>query len=325
MTPNPYLIGLDWGTSSLRAYLMGEGGSVMDTRSRPWGVRQLPAGGFEAALADIVAGWPALPLIAAGMVGSRGGWREAPYLPLPCGPRELGAALTRVARDAGQDLHIVSGLRHAGAADVMRGEETQIAGALALEPSLSDTAVLVLPGTHSKWVTLRDGAVVDFNTSMTGELFALLRSHSILGEGMQPPATEPDHAASQGERAAFRHGVQAILHSGNAGLTSRLFSVRPMLLSGQLSAAAAPAYLSGLLIGEEVRAALAAGRIGPAQTMHLIGEAALCARYRDAAECFDLKSSAPIESAAARGLWCIAESAGLVATTSPGFAAETGA
>ncbi len=318
MTPAPHLIGLDWGTSSLRAYLMAGGGTVLEARSRPWGIRQLPEGGFEAALADICSDWPHLPLIAAGMVGSRGGWREVPYLQLPCGAAELGAALTCVPRNDGPDLHIVPGLHHAGAPDVMRGEETQIVGALALEPALAGDAVLVLPGTHSKWVALRDGKVVDFSTCMTGELFALLRTHSILSEGMQQ---QP--GITSGEQAAFRHGVQAILGSGAAGLTSRLFAVRAMILGGQLSAAAAPGYLSGLLIGEEIRAALAAGRIHGATPIHLIGEASLCARYREAFACFDVPADAPIEGAAARGLWCIAERAGLVTAIAPTAVEDT--
>jgi 2-dehydro-3-deoxygalactonokinase len=316
--PMAHLIGLDWGTSRLRAYLLGDGGRLLDARSQPWGIRQLPEGGFNAALAKISAGWPAAPLIAAGMVGSRSGWREVPYVSLPGGRQKLAAALVSVTRSDGPDLYIVPGLRHAGIADVMRGEETQIVGAIELRSALADDAVLVLPGTHSKWATLGAGRVVDFTTYMTGELFALLRSHSILGEGAVEQPLPP-----QEEHAAFLNGVRAARESGAAGGLSRLFSTRALMLDGRLSAAAVPAYLSGLLIGEELRAALAAGRIGAGAPLHLVGDADLCARYREAAAAFDLDATEPIDGAAARGLWCIADAAGLIAAATPHETVET--
>jgi 2-dehydro-3-deoxygalactonokinase len=310
--PMARLIGLDWGTSQLRAYLMGDGGRLLDSRSRPWGIRQLPNGGFDAALAEISAGWPAAPLIAAGMVGSRSGWREVPYVNLPGGRQELAASLVSVTRNDGADLNIVPGLRHAGIADVMRGEETQIVGAIELRSALADDAVLVLPGTHSKWATLDAGRVADFTTYMTGELFALLRSHSILGEGAVEQPLPP-----QEEHVAFLNGVRAARESGAAGGLSHLFSTRALMLDGRLPAAAVPDYLSGLLIGEELRAALAAGRIGAGASLHLVGDAVLCARYRQAAAAFDLDATEPIDGAAARGLWCIADAARLIAAAAP--------
>lgn len=324
MTRTAQLVGLDWGTSSLRAYLMDRCGTVLEARSRPWGVRRLPDGGFEAALADIHAGWPPLPLIASGMIGSRRGWREVPYVELPCGEHELGTALTRVTRGDGPDLHIVPGLHDAKGPDVMRGEETQIMGALALDPALAGDAVLVLPGTHSKWVTVRDGKVVDFSTCMTGELFSVLRTHSILSEGLATESTiSQSGVRSQEEQSAFQCGVKAVLGSGGAGLTSRLFSLRALVLDGRLSLTAAPSYLSGLLISEELRSALAAERINKAKCLQLIGDPSLCECYREAAELFGLHASAPIVGAAARGLWHIADSAGLITSAARSTVKET--
>jgi 2-dehydro-3-deoxygalactonokinase len=308
MTPAPRLIGLDWGTTRLRAFLLGADGTVLDARAQPWGVRQLPEGGFAAALAAVADGWPRCPVLASGMVGSRSGWREAPYVDLPADVHAVAAALTRVRDAEGRDLAIVPGLRHAAAPDMLRGEETQVIGTLALRPELAAQATLLLPGTHSKWVTVRDGTVVDFATCMTGELYALLSRHSILaGAGTAVAGSSPPDRDN-----AFVRGVQAARDSGAAGALSRLFSVRALMLDNRLDASAVPDYLSGLLIGEELRGALAAGRADRATPLHMVGDAGLCARYRTAAACFSLQASAAVEGAAAQGLWRIALAAGLV-------------
>lgn len=298
------LIGLDWGTSSLRAYLFDDGGAVLDTRHRPHGVRALPEGGFDAALFDITGEWPRCPRLAAGMVGARGGWREMPYLDLPIDVRAVGASLGSVQAADGEPVHLVPGLRNARRPDVMRGEETQILGALASEPSLSTQATLLLPGTHSKWVSVGNGRIVDFCTAMTGELFAVLLHHSILGAGV----TDSGIA----DAAVFRRGVRNARDSGAAGALSRIFSIRASMLSGTLESRDIPAYLSGLLIGEEVRAVIAAGEFALSTPVRLIGEPALCARYRDALEEFEIEAAVSDGDAAAHGLWRIATSAGLV-------------
>ena len=296
------LIGLDWGTSSLRAYWLQDG-VIRQSRSRPWGIRHLPAGGFEAAVTHIIAGWPSLPRLACGMVGSRSGWREVPYLDLPVDPALLGASLQSVQAADGRDLHIVPGLRNPRGPDVMRGEETQLVGAVTMHPSLGARSTVILPGTHSKWVSIRDGAVVDFCTMMTGELFSVLRQHSILGA---------DTGDTHEDADAFARGVVAARDSGAAGALSRLFSARALMLDGELKASAVPDYLSGLLLGEEFRACLATGRFDHDERIYLIGDSALCARYRAASTHFAIELTEPLTDAAAYGLWQVACHAGLV-------------
>lgn len=296
------LIGLDWGTSSLRAFRIDDA-RASATRERPWGIRCLPEGGFDAALADLVAGWPDDPLIACGMVGSRQGWTEAAYLETPARAEALAQHLARVTTADGRVLHIVPGLHHRRGPDVMRGEETQLVGALAGASGACTGSTFILPGTHSKWVAVRDAAVVDFATMMTGELFALLCKHSILGAGMDTGGEEA---------AAFERGVREARDSAGEGGFSRLFSTRSRLLEGDLSPAGSAEYLSGLLVGEEFRAMLSSRRFDTADAVHMIGAEALCARYRRAATLFDIEIAPPVGPAAAHGLWHIACLAGLV-------------
>lgn len=300
-----WLIGLDWGTSSLRAMLFDGEGNVHEARQRSWGIRHLPEGGFDAAFSAICSSWPTCPTLAAGMVGSRQGWCEAPYVDTPADIRTIAAHLVTVKSQDGRDIHIVPGVRDAGAPDVMRGEETQLIGALDLHPELRSGARLVLPGTHSKWVDLRDARIAGFATMMTGELYAVLLKHSILGAHMSDAPTTERFDDS------FDDGVRAARASGSAGALTRIFSARALMLESRLSAAAVPDYLSGLLIGEEWRAALAAGWINADSVSVLIGDEALCRRYRRAAALFDLPDPAWIADAAARGLWRIAQAAGL--------------
>lgn len=302
------LIALDWGTSSLRAMLMDADGKVLETRSKPWGIRQLPEGGFPGALDAVTDGWPALPRIASGMVGSRGGWREAAYLDLPAGGEQLARALGR-----GDGLPIVPGLRNARGPDVMRGEETQIVGLMAQHEAAADATVL-LPGTHSKWVSLRQGKVVDFCTLMTGELYALLRQHSILGADI-----EAGTATNDGD--AFREGVRQARDSGAAGVFSRLFATRARMLDGALRPASIPDYLSGLLIGEEFRSMQADQRMRTDRPLWLIGDSALCMRYRLAAAEFSIGLAPAVDDTAAAGLWWLASTAGLLDSTTSHSAA----
>ncbi len=307
------LIGLDWGTSSLRAYLFGANGSVLDARHRPYGIRSLPGGGFDAALAEIVQGWPRCPRLAAGMVGARGGWREVPYVELPLEADAIGASLHSLMAADGEPVHLVPGLRNPRRPDVMRGEETQILGALALHPALGGHATLAMPGTHSKWVSLRGARIVDFQTLMTGELFAVLTEHSILGA---PLKGEGALGAAQAE--AFDRGVRLALDSGGAGGISRLFSIRASMLSAALAVEDIADTLSGLLIGEEARSVVADGAFDLSAPVHLIGEEALCARYCRALQAFSIEARVIAQDVAAHGLWRIGTAAGLVAARAAG-------
>lgn len=297
------LIGLDWGTSSLRACKLDAAGRVEETRRRPWGIRQLPEGGFDAALAQITEGWPStLPRLACGMIGSRGGWREMPYVDLVADARRIAANIGHVRTGSGDMLYLVPGLRDSHGPDLMRGEETQLIGALSLHPELAGQSTWILPGTHSKWVSVRDGGIAVFRTFMTGELFAVLRAHSILGQG----------DATSRDEDAFARGVSAARESGATGAFSHLFSARALMLDGALPPESVSDYLSGLLIGEELRAALAGNLAAPGATLHVIGESELYRRYHSAAAPFGIELAPPLQHAAAHGLWTLAVQAGLI-------------
>ena len=201
----PRLLALDWGTSVLRAYLLGDDGAVLEERRKPWGIMRLPEGGFVGALQGIAGDWraaaPGLSTIACGMVGSVQGLCEAPYARCPAGGEALASALLAVDVVAGWRMHIVPGVRRDGERpDVMRGEETQVMGVLARAPQFASRATLVMPGTHSKWVQVQEGRIVDFQTYMTGELFAVLSEHSILGR--------PGALGAQGRRRASGRSVR---------------------------------------------------------------------------------------------------------------------
>jgi 2-dehydro-3-deoxygalactonokinase len=304
MNPDPgaqreaRLIALDWGTTSLRAYLLGDGGKVLERRAEPLGILNVPDRDFAGVLAAITGPWrgehPELPTIASGMIGSAQGWIEAPYVGVPA---DLPAVARGIVSVPGSRLAVVPGVAQRGAwPDVMRGEETQIFGALAERPELGRLATLVMPGTHSKWVRVAEGGIARFTTYMTGELFAVLRAHSILGRlaaGTSPPSDEAG--------AAFQRGVR---HAAGAaeGLAALLFTARSGVLVGDLPAADSLEYLSGLLIGDEVRTGLAGGERPDA----IIGEPSLCARYAAALAEFGVHDVAVLGDAAPAGLWSIA-------------------
>jgi 2-dehydro-3-deoxygalactonokinase len=278
-------VGADWGSTHLRLFLVGDDGRVLATHASNAGASVLTGGApaFEQALETGAGDWLRerrdLPVIACGMVGSAHGWREVPYATCPARADDLASGTVSLATSTGAVVHLVPGLRHAplrGAPDVMRGEETQIVGALREHPRLAPRATLVLPGTHSKWVRVEEGAVTHFATHLTGELFALLRGHSVLGR-LMPPATGGEAFRAD----PFIAGVRAARIAGVGELGHLLFSVRTLGLGGQLASADAPDYLSGLLIGSEVVAGLnaRARQGGGGAPLALAGEPALCARY----------------------------------------------
>ncbi|MES2914067.1 MAG: 2-dehydro-3-deoxygalactonokinase [Pseudomonadota bacterium] len=244
-TVRPAWIAVDWGTSNLRAWAMGADGSVLAEASSEDGMGKLTREGFEPALLRLVGPWLAgkPPVVACGMVGSRQGWCEAPYRTVPCTPLDMAAQVEAPTTDPRLRVSIAPGLKQTQPADVMRGEETQIAGALQLMPGYD--GVLCLPGTHSKWVHVSAGEVVSFQTFMTGEMFALLSEASVLRHGMQGGGWDD---------AAFDAAVRDAL-SRPERLAARLFSLRAEGLIAGLTAAAARARLSGLLIGTELAAA----------------------------------------------------------------------
>jgi 2-dehydro-3-deoxygalactonokinase len=302
------LIAIDWGTSTARAFRLDAAGRILDQTSAPLGVQKVAAGAFPEALGALRGGAVEdIPLLACGMIGSRQGWIEAPYRECPADLAAIATALTPV---PGTRLAIVPGLicRDAdGVPDVMRGEETQILGVLEQE-ALSPAArrMIVLPGTHSKWARVGAHGIEAFATFLTGELYAVLREHSILGR----LAT----AGGEGGGVAFARGVQTSLRA-EATLSHDLFSARTLALTGALAPEGVADYLSGLLLGAEVAAARRwaerHGAEGDAVT--LVGDAALCERYRQALHSAGIKAAPGPADAAARGMWRIARHAGMLA------------
>lgn len=297
------LIGMDWGVSALRAWRIGSDGRVLDARRSASGVLGVAKSDFPAAFATAVGDWtaayPTAPVLMCGMIGSRQGWVETPYAPAPAGLADLAGALTPAPTGGRSVAWIVPGVSLADGArrEVMRGEETQIVGAAAAEPTLT-----ILPGSHCKWAQVEGARIVDFSTFMTGELFAALKDHTILGRGL---AAAPRDDEDSG--LAFAAGVER----GREGLAGALFQTRARLLIGELTEASAGAFLSGVVIGAEIEEGLA--RFGtPARAPALVGAPALVARYRAA---FSLRAIATVtagEETAAAGLFALARAAGLI-------------
>jgi 2-dehydro-3-deoxygalactonokinase len=251
------MIAVDWGTTSFRAYRLDANGATMESRSAPDGILAVEAGGFAAVLQRHAGDWIAAgesPIVMSGMVGSRQGWLEVPYADCPAGLEGIAAGMRKVSWSGGE-AWIAPGVccrDDAGVPDVIRGEETQILGVL--KDLGAGRHTICLPGTHSKWVEVDAGRIVRFATHMTGEAFAVFKAHTILGRMMKEGADDD---------SAFADGVR---RSGSAGgMLHHLFGVRARGLFGELADTSAASYLSGLLIGHEIRAA-SAGR----DTVHLL-------------------------------------------------------
>lgn len=259
-------IAVDWGTTNLRAFAMGPEGLRAEAMSEE-GMGRLTPAEFEPALIRLIEPWlgqGVTPVLACGMVGSRQGWQEAPYRSVPCAPLEPGQLVPVPVRDGRIRVEIAPGLKQMRPADVMRGEETQIAGALALYPGFD--GAMCLPGTHSKWVQISAGEVVSFQTFLTGEMFALFSTQSVLRHGM---------AGTGWDEAAFDAGVAEGMARPER-LAASLFRLRAEGLIADLGADAARARLSGLLIGAEL-AASRAYWLGA--RVVLVGSAALTGLY----------------------------------------------
>jgi 2-dehydro-3-deoxygalactonokinase len=273
----PGLIAVDWGTTSFRAYLVSANGAIIDRVESTRGIQSVGAGDYEQVLISSLSAWRDVaappPIILSGMIGSRQGWVEAPYVSCPAGLAETAAAIVTIKSAAFGEIGVVPGVLADGdpeGPDVMRGEETQIFGALAA--SSGEDGVFVLPGTHSKWAIVEKGRIVSFKTYMTGDAFGALRNHTILARLMDGPEADGE---------GFALGVKAARGLKAPGdLLHAIFMARTLGLFERLRSAQLPEYLSGLLIGAELLAA--APRDGAAAT--IIGSASLTRRYRQAGE-----------------------------------------
>lgn len=282
---NKYLLGIDWGTSNRRAYLLDSSGHCIDRAED--GIGMLAAQGrFAAALSELLEAMhldPGVPVLMSGMVGSVQGWQEAPYLDAAVPLEQLPERLAPVAQRAGAFIAPGYCYRADGEIDVMRGEETQLLGVVAMGRR---DGWVVLPGTHSKWVLLRDGVVQRIATYMTGELFAMLAAGGTLAALMaaaDSPASEQNEAD---DADAFVAGLRQA--RSRQPLSNALFRVRARVVAGAMPARLARSFVSGLLIGAEFCGALDADADAGAGGISLIASPALAGRYAAAAALFDL-------------------------------------
>lgn len=252
-------IAIDWGSTHLRAWLY-RNGQCVDSLQLPYGVSRLVEQTAREVFDKYIEPWrkrETLPVVMAGMIGSDAGWQPVPYLACPVSLHELSAQLYEVA----PEVWIVPGLNTER--NVMRGEETQLLGAMQLAPA----ACYVLPGTHSKWVQVTNGTVSGFSTAMTGELHHVLMNHSLIGKGLPEQSEDP---------LAFQAGLQCGLDSPS--LVSRLFEARALRVLGEVPSESVSEWLSGLLIGAEVAA------MDAVENVTLVGGESLCRRYRQVFE-----------------------------------------
>lgn len=292
------IVGVDWGTTNLRAFRFDASGAVTETRRSNTGLKSVVDRAFEPALLSVIGEWltrDALVVIS-GMAGAREGWIEAPYLACPADAAALAQAMIRAPAEFGE-AWMVPGLSvdHAdGMTEVMRGEETQIFGALAD----ADPALIIAPGTHSKWALVGGGHVRDSHTYMTGELFALLKAHSILGRLIEGDAHD---------EAAFELGAERGL--ANSALLNLLFSARTEGLFKRIAPTSIASYLSGLLIGSEIAEGLSLHKLERSAAILIIGAAEIAALYKAALARTGAENVSVLdgETAAAKGLWQIAQ------------------
>lgn len=274
----------DWGTTNRRAWAVDRDGRVLDQRKDDQGLLGVKDRQFEVSFRGFIGDWlraasPAAPVVMAGMVGSKLGWREAPYVETPAKFADLARNLVALPDLDGHPVRIAPGLsaREDGRPDVMRGEECQLYG---LWLRTGSARLCVLPGTHSKWAGIADGGLAGFRTYMTGELFSQLCSSGTLAQLMKKDAPHDDEA--------FRRGL-AVSEGASAGaLLSRLFSVRSLGLFAELPGEALASYLSGILIGAELRDATA----GIEGSVAVIGSARMNALYLAGLEALGIEAEA---------------------------------
>lgn len=302
----------DWGSTVMRLHLCMRDGRkvrVLDSVTGP-GVKF--SSDFEETFFSSAGGWlaehGAMPVILAGMIGSNLGWADCPYATCPSDASALSAQLHRFTA-RGVEIAIVPGLRCTnifGLPDVMRGEEVQLFGLLDLIERPRDRMLVCLPGTHAKWAIVDDGAVQGFFTSMQGELFEILLSHSLVGRGLPG---ESASVAIQPDSPAFRDGMERILADPTLAVEHAVFAARSRVVTGDLPADEARAFLSGLLIAAEVRDAIAAHRARDLNfnAITLVGAEALMPLYAAPATALGLSvRQVPAHDASLVGLAALA-------------------
>ncbi|WP_128255694.1 2-dehydro-3-deoxygalactonokinase [Falsirhodobacter deserti] len=290
---------IDWGTTSLRATLVGGDGARLDQLETAQGISTLKAGEHEGVLMAALSGWftahGPVPVVAMGMITSRNGWVEVPYVSCPAGVADLARGTIRRSLSNGAEIVFLPGLTDQKLEpfpDVMRGEETQIVG-----HGLGEDATVILPGTHSKWARVEGRRIIRFQTFITGEMFALLINHSFVARGAAtPPVDDP---------LAFRRGLADAAASG--AMLSLLFAARTGVLAGRLSAEEIRSYVSGLVIGQEFRQAREAGWFSPGDHAVIVGNDGLNALYAIAADAYQLHATTPERDEAVEGARAILE------------------
>lgn len=262
-------VAIDWGTTSFRLWVMGADANILATTTGPYGMSRLKPNEYDRVLENALKelGFAQdIPVIISGMAGAAEGWCEAPYLTAPTQPDALGAGAVRVGGSS-HEVRILPGVKQMFPANVMRGEETQIAGLLNHQPDFDGT--VCLPGTHSKWVRISDCAIVEFETCLTGEQFAFFSETSVLSHSMIDAGWDED---------AFEAAVR-LATKDPMSVPRRLFSIRAEMLVAQQSCAQARATLSGLLIGQEL---MSVPHYWQGHDVTLIGAPALCDLYASA-------------------------------------------
>jgi 2-dehydro-3-deoxygalactonokinase len=293
------LIVIDWGTTSFRAYRVGDDGEIVAQVAAPQGILSVADKDFDAALERHIGEWDtAIPVLAAGMITSRQGWIELPYVPCPAGIAELAKHIHHMTTRRGRRIAFATGLSYRspdGIPDVMRSEETQVLGALE-----GDSGFFVTPGTHSKWVEVSGGLLTRYTTYTSGEVFAALKDHTILGRLM---------TGETGSEAAFERGVRAALKDP-AGFLHRIFSVRSLGLFSEMATDDLASYLSGQVIGTEIAHAM---QLYPAAASYtVLASPGIGDRYVKAMTIAGLSARRGDPLAIVKGLLRIGKAAGLV-------------
>jgi 2-dehydro-3-deoxygalactonokinase len=297
--PAPSLIGIDWGSTNARAMLLASDGTLLAHQDHALGIKVVPAGGHRDSFKRMTGAWRhefgPLPTFLSGMIGSRHGWLEAPYLPCPADLKTLGRQLV-----PGPDepaVFIVPGLKMNGARpDVMRGEELQLLG-LSTQPSSPE--LVCIPGTHSKWIAIQNAEVRDFFTSMTGEMFDAVLGHTLFAQ------LTPKHSETAFRRPAFETGVALSVAPHN--FLHALFELRAALLLGHIATADLPDMISGLLIGTELRHIQSVGTSD--KRVALLAAPALAERYACALRMFSFEPVLySVQDVTARGFFALFQS-----------------